>query len=279
MGQPFFQHSRCTRTALFCIFNELTALTVDGADVAYAYNAHGDVVTTTNPNGTVSHSYDYDAFGNEKDPDLLDSNPFRYCGEYLDAETGSYYLRTRYFNPRIGRFGAEDPICSGYNWYVYCSNNPVFYIDQTGLKDYIYTSKDSFYIENDWGILEFLHADRYFVEIDGVGYQANSKETVELYEWSSIDTSFLNDTLDHFVNKANEKETDYKRIFKESVGGELDFKLQLADDTLYLANDVLYNKNEAGNFVWAYFLESHHVSGYFSGVLAQGGSFVLPLLN
>ncbi len=127
--------------------------------------------------------------------------------------------------------------------------------------------------------MEFLHADRYFVEIDGVRYQANSKETVELYEWSSIDTSFLNDTLDHLVNKANEKETDYKRIFKESVGGELDFKLQLADDTLYLANDVLYNKNEAGNFVWAYFLESHHVSGYFSGVLAQGGSFVPPLLN
>ena len=74
----------------------------------YLFNAHGDVVTTTNLNGTVNQEYDYDAFGNEKDPDNLDTNPFRYCGEYLDAETGDYYLRARYYNPTIGRFTQQD---------------------------------------------------------------------------------------------------------------------------------------------------------------------------
>lgn len=74
----------------------------------YLFNAHGDVVTTTNLNGTVNQEYDYDAFGNEKDPDDLDSNPFRYCGEYLDFETGDYYLRARYYDPTIGRFTQQD---------------------------------------------------------------------------------------------------------------------------------------------------------------------------
>ena len=34
--------------------------------------------------------------GNEQNPTETDSNPFRYCGEYFDGETGSIYLRARY---------------------------------------------------------------------------------------------------------------------------------------------------------------------------------------
>lgn len=49
-----------------------------------------------------------DAFGNEVNPSNEDSNPFRYCGEYYDVETGTYYLRARYYDPRIGRFLSED---------------------------------------------------------------------------------------------------------------------------------------------------------------------------
>lgn len=81
------------------------------------------------------------------------------------------------------------------------------------------------------------------------------------------------------VDKANEKETDLNRILNKSVGGDLDFKLQLSNNTLYLANGILYNKNEAGNFVWAYYLESWNVSGYLCGVLAQGGSILSPFIN
>lgn len=52
-------------------------------------------------------------------------NPFRYGGEYADSETGSIYLRARYYDPNSGRFISEDPIKDGYNWYVYAGNNPV----------------------------------------------------------------------------------------------------------------------------------------------------------
>jgi RHS repeat-associated protein len=101
----------------------------------YLYNAHGDVVQLTNSIGTVTKEYDYDAFGNEQTPSATDQNPFRYCGEYLDNETSTYYLRARYYNPAAGRFLAEDPARAGLNWYAYCSNNPANLIDPRGMAD------------------------------------------------------------------------------------------------------------------------------------------------
>ena len=99
----------------------------------YLYNAHGDVVNLTNPTGTVTKTYDYDAFGNERNPDTADENPFRYCGEYWNVETGAYYLRARYYDPLLGRFTTEDPALAGLNWYTYCTNNPVGFVDPLGL--------------------------------------------------------------------------------------------------------------------------------------------------
>ncbi|MCL2678877.1 MAG: RHS repeat-associated core domain-containing protein [Dehalococcoidia bacterium] len=83
-------------------------------------------------NGVVVKTYKYDAFGAEWNPSSGDANPFRYCGEYWDGETGNYYLRARYYDPSIGRFTQEDPINAGLNWYTYCNNNPVLFIDRTG---------------------------------------------------------------------------------------------------------------------------------------------------
>ena len=74
----------------------------------YLFNAHGDVVDLANSSGSSVKSYDYDAFGNEKSPSASDRNPFRYCGEYWDTETGTYYLRARYYAPLIGRFTQQD---------------------------------------------------------------------------------------------------------------------------------------------------------------------------
>ena len=115
------------------------------------YNAHGDVVNLTDTSGYIEHTYRYDAFGNERGPDTSDSNPFRYCGEYYDGETGSYYLRARYYDPVVGRMLAEDPYWNNYNrihdsegfvsntaimqsgnLYVYCCSNAVLYVDPTG---------------------------------------------------------------------------------------------------------------------------------------------------
>ena len=60
-----------------------------------------------------------------------------HAGEYV-AETGLYYLGSRYYDPETGRFlnadgllGANGDILS-YNLFAYCSNNPVNYYDPFG---------------------------------------------------------------------------------------------------------------------------------------------------
>ena len=105
---------------------------ITNGTVYYVYNAHGDVVQLLNASGTLTKTYDYDAYGNELSRDLNDSNPFRYCGEYYDTETGFIYLRARYYDPNTGRFISVDPAHDGLNWYSYCDNNPVNYCDYTG---------------------------------------------------------------------------------------------------------------------------------------------------
>ncbi len=114
--------------------NRLFGFEKDGVKKYYNFNGHGDVTGITNSSYSQIKSYEYDAFGVEKNPDPADTNPFRYCAEYYDTETGYIYLRARYYDVRDGRFISEDPAKDGLNWYVYCGNNPVNFVDNTGLE-------------------------------------------------------------------------------------------------------------------------------------------------
>lgn len=104
----------------------------------YIQNAHGDVVNLADSTGEITKTYKYDAFGVEKNIDKSDTNAFRYCGEYYDAETGTVYLRARYYDPTIGRFISRDSIVGdntdplSLNLYTYCYNNPIIGIDPSG---------------------------------------------------------------------------------------------------------------------------------------------------
>ena len=104
----------------------------------YTQNAHGDVVNLTNANGEVTKAYKYDAFGVEINPDTNDVNVFRFCGEYFDTETGTIYLRARYYQASIGRFISRDSFAGrksdplSLNLYTYCRNNPLRYVDPSG---------------------------------------------------------------------------------------------------------------------------------------------------
>ncbi len=118
--------------------NQIYSQDSAGTKKYFLFNGHGDVVQLTNTSGNVIKTYDYDAFGVEKNPDSSDVNPFRYCAEYFDKETGTIYLRARYYSPSIGRFITEDSNWGEYNdplslnLYTYCVNNPVMYCDFTG---------------------------------------------------------------------------------------------------------------------------------------------------
>jgi RHS repeat-associated protein len=113
----------------------------------YMYNGHGDVVQLTGTDGNVAKTYGYDEFGIEKNIDSSDTNPFRYCGEYFDKETGTIYLRARYYDPATSRMLTEDCVWSSQdtlgngvkvddplslNLYLYCQDDPINYADPSG---------------------------------------------------------------------------------------------------------------------------------------------------
>ena len=77
-----------------------------------------------------------------------------YRGYFYDFDTGLYYLRSRYYDPEIGRFiNADDTDYLGYdasplsmNLFAYCENNPVCNIDLSGNKalDFLIDERNGF---------------------------------------------------------------------------------------------------------------------------------------
>ena len=106
----------------------------------YVLNLQGDVIRLVNSTGATVASYDYDPWGKvlSATGSLASINPLRYRGYYYDAETGFYYLLSRYYDPSIGRFINADTYSStgqgylGYNMFAYCGNNPVVRRDDNG---------------------------------------------------------------------------------------------------------------------------------------------------
>ena len=122
-------------------------------DVYYVTNWRGDVTALYDTTGTRIASYDYDAWGNLvsiQDADgqnisdqnhIAVLNPLRYRGYYYDAESGFYYVSSRYYDPEVRRWiNSDDPeIIDGSNdhalennLFAYCFNNPANMIDTSG---------------------------------------------------------------------------------------------------------------------------------------------------
>ena len=61
------------------------------------------------------------------------STSFGYTGEYMDPETGLYYLSARLYDLELGRFTQEDDwLTEGPNLYIYFKNNPVLFSNPSG---------------------------------------------------------------------------------------------------------------------------------------------------
>ena len=62
--------------------------------------------------------------------------PYKFNGKELDQETGLYYYGARYMNSVTSLWMSTDPLVEKYPnkcSYVYCKNNPIRYIDPTGM--------------------------------------------------------------------------------------------------------------------------------------------------
>ncbi len=110
----------------------------------YLQDELGSPVRIVGEAGNTKAIYSYDAFGRPIIPVNLISqcktrgNIYSYTGYQYDLSTGLMYAQARYYMPEVGRFISEDAYKGtvaepqSLNWYVYCRNNPILYIDPSG---------------------------------------------------------------------------------------------------------------------------------------------------
>jgi RHS repeat-associated protein len=103
----------------------------------YYHTDHlGSTKAVTSENGTVTEEILYKPFGEQMN---VSEEKYTYNGKERD-ETGLYYYGARYYDPAIGRFVTRDPLIGTkespqtLNRYVYCINNPLTYVDPTGMQ-------------------------------------------------------------------------------------------------------------------------------------------------
>ena len=92
-----------------------TGFLYNGTQYFYLTNQMGDVIGIADSTGSLIATYTYGAWGevlavtpatagNAAQLTIADANPLRYRGYYLDAETGYYYLQSRYYSSNLCRF-------------------------------------------------------------------------------------------------------------------------------------------------------------------------------
>ena len=118
----------------------------------YVKNIQGDIIKIVNEDGSLAYTYDYDAWGallsikdnqghtiSGNSTSLATTNPLRYRGYVYGDETSLYYLQSRYYDPKTGRFLNADvyfdtesgsPLST--NMFAYCENNSVNKADPYG---------------------------------------------------------------------------------------------------------------------------------------------------
>ena len=94
----------------------------------YIYDTWGNTLSVTDASGKAITDANH----------IANINPIRYRGYYYDAETGLYYLQSRYYDTTTRRFLNADTLLganagAAYNLFAYCGNNPINMQDSDGL--------------------------------------------------------------------------------------------------------------------------------------------------
>jgi RHS repeat-associated protein len=126
----------------------------DGNGTAYYYamDYPGHVAGLFNTSGSVVNRYRYSTWGAPETTSEGISNSLRFTSRELDAQTGVYYVRNRWYDATVARFLSEDPIGleGGINVYAYVGNSPTNGRDPFGLWPWA-TVRDRFSTPRDEG--------------------------------------------------------------------------------------------------------------------------------
>ena len=86
----------------------------------------------------------------------VEAESYSYTGKNIDKSTQFVYFGARYYDPEVGRFITEDPAKDGMNWFVYCRNNPLKYMDPDGKEPRLLKSMTEFSTSSGEGYTETI---------------------------------------------------------------------------------------------------------------------------
>ncbi|MBU7048206.1 MAG: hypothetical protein HXS54_17355, partial [Theionarchaea archaeon] len=112
--------------------------TINSESTTYYFHTDhlGSTRLVTNDSRNIVSAATYHPFGEPHTEE--GSEDYLFAGKKKD-DTGLYYFGARYYDPETGRFITRDPQMGSFespqtlNRYTYCANNPLKYIDPTGL--------------------------------------------------------------------------------------------------------------------------------------------------
>jgi RHS repeat-associated protein len=122
---------------------QLNGTATGNVNEAFRYFYHPDHLESTSyvtdASGEVYQHLEYMAFGETfvEEHSNTDRTPYLFNGKELDEETGLYYYGARYYDARTSVWLSVDPLAEKYpTWtpYAYAFNNPINYIDPTGME-------------------------------------------------------------------------------------------------------------------------------------------------
>jgi len=93
----------------------------------------GTVRLVTDASGGAENAYRYYPFGDSLYASGSLANDMKYSGKPQVPGIEAYDYSARYYDPDLGRFYSLDPIPSGGSPYGYCANNPLKYVDPSGM--------------------------------------------------------------------------------------------------------------------------------------------------
>jgi RHS repeat-associated protein len=119
----------------------IARLDTNGDPIYYLTDSMGSVIGLVNGNGDRVSRIIYDGFGEVKSGDDGTSlgGDFRFQGQWLETESGLYYMRARDYDAKTGLFLSRDAVdvqqqsVEAFNPYQFAYNNPLVYSDPTGL--------------------------------------------------------------------------------------------------------------------------------------------------
>lgn len=115
----------------------LTGNSLD-TNLGYAHLGRlGNVLALTDAGGEVTAKYAYQPYGAVHREGGSDSDLFTFAGGLgiQDEGGGLFYMKNRFYDATTGRFLQRDPLGfeGGVNLYAYANNNPLSYLDPTGM--------------------------------------------------------------------------------------------------------------------------------------------------